>query len=36
MLTYLREAETFAEALGDHRRLGWVSARMAQYFWLGR
>jgi class 3 adenylate cyclase/tetratricopeptide (TPR) repeat protein len=35
ILTYLREAETFAEALGDQRRLGWVSARLAQYFWLG-
>jgi tetratricopeptide (TPR) repeat protein len=35
ILIYLREAETFAEALGDHRRLGWVSARMAHYFWLG-
>jgi class 3 adenylate cyclase/tetratricopeptide (TPR) repeat protein len=34
ILTYLREAETFAEVLGDHRRLGWVSARLAQYFWL--
>jgi tetratricopeptide (TPR) repeat protein len=31
--TCLREAETFAEALGDHRRLGWVSARMANQFW---
>jgi class 3 adenylate cyclase len=35
ILTYLREAETFAEALGDHRRLGWVSARMANHFWQG-
>ena len=33
ILTYLREAETFAETLGDHRRLGWVLARLAQYFW---
>jgi predicted ATPase len=35
VLTYLREAETFAEALGDHRRLGWVLARLAQSFWMG-
>jgi tetratricopeptide (TPR) repeat protein len=35
ILTYLREAETFAETLGDQRRLGWVSARIAQYFWAG-
>jgi class 3 adenylate cyclase/tetratricopeptide (TPR) repeat protein len=35
ILTYLREAEAFAEALGDHRRLGWVSARMANHFWQG-
>ncbi len=35
VLTYLREAEAFAEALGDHRRLGWISARLAHYFWQG-
>ena len=34
ILTYLREAETFAEALGDHRRLGLISARMANAFLL--
>jgi class 3 adenylate cyclase/tetratricopeptide (TPR) repeat protein len=33
MLTYLREAETFAETLGDQRRLGWVSVRIAMYLW---
>jgi class 3 adenylate cyclase/tetratricopeptide (TPR) repeat protein len=33
-LTYLREAETLAMALGDQRRLGWVSAYMTSYFWL--
>jgi tetratricopeptide (TPR) repeat protein len=35
ILTCLREAETFAEALGDHRRLGLVAARMAHVSWLG-
>jgi tetratricopeptide (TPR) repeat protein len=30
ILAYLCEAETVAEALGDHRRLGWVLARMSQ------
>ena len=35
ILTCLREAETLAEALGDHRRLGLVAARMAHVSWLG-
>ena len=30
---YLHEAETLARALDDQRRLGRVSASMAQYFW---
>ncbi len=34
ILDDLREAETLAEALGDHRRLGLISAYMAQYYWL--
>jgi tetratricopeptide (TPR) repeat protein len=33
--TCLHEAETFAEALGDHRRLGLVLARTANFFWMG-
>jgi tetratricopeptide (TPR) repeat protein len=32
--TYLRQAESMAEALGDQWRLGWVLARLSQYFWL--
>jgi class 3 adenylate cyclase/tetratricopeptide (TPR) repeat protein len=35
ILTCLREAETFAETLGDQRRLGWILARLSQYFWMG-
>jgi tetratricopeptide (TPR) repeat protein len=35
ILTCLREAETFAEALGDQRRLGSVLARLSQYFLMG-
>jgi class 3 adenylate cyclase/tetratricopeptide (TPR) repeat protein len=31
---YLREAEALAEALGDHRRLGYVARHMAFYFGL--
>jgi tetratricopeptide (TPR) repeat protein len=31
---YLHEAETLAQALGDQRRLGRVSASMTHYFWL--
>jgi class 3 adenylate cyclase/tetratricopeptide (TPR) repeat protein len=33
ILTYLREAEVFAQALGDQHRLGWVAAYMANQFW---
>jgi tetratricopeptide (TPR) repeat protein len=37
---HLRRAAELAEALGDHRRLGWVAAYMSHYFWrvgdLGR
>ncbi len=33
ILDYLHEAETLAQALGDQRRLGRVSASMAHYFW---
>jgi predicted ATPase len=36
ILDCLREAETLAETLGDHRRLGQASAYMAQYFWFCR
>jgi tetratricopeptide (TPR) repeat protein len=32
MLHHLRQAETLATALDDQRRLGWVSAYMANYF----
>jgi class 3 adenylate cyclase/tetratricopeptide (TPR) repeat protein len=32
ILHHLREAETLATALDDQRRLGWVSAYMANYF----
>jgi tetratricopeptide (TPR) repeat protein len=32
-LTYLREAEVLAQALGDQHRLGWVAAYMANEFW---
>jgi class 3 adenylate cyclase/tetratricopeptide (TPR) repeat protein len=34
ILEHLREAETLAQALGDQRRLGWLSAYMTHYFWL--
>ena len=35
MLETLREAETLAETLGDHRRLGRVSAHMCYAFlWM--
>src|SRR5262249_26478852 len=33
MFDPLREAEALAEALGDQRRLGQVSAYLSQYFW---
>jgi tetratricopeptide (TPR) repeat protein len=33
-LAYLREAEPLAEALGDQRRLGWLSASMSYCFWV--
>jgi class 3 adenylate cyclase/tetratricopeptide (TPR) repeat protein len=33
MLTYLREAEATAEALGDQLRLGRISSHMAYCFW---
>jgi tetratricopeptide (TPR) repeat protein len=33
LLDCLREAEPLAETLGDQRRLGQVSAYLAQYFW---
>jgi tetratricopeptide (TPR) repeat protein len=33
VITYLREAETFAENLGDTRRLGRVLSSMTHYFW---
>ena len=33
MFDLLREAEVLAEALGDQRRLGQVSAYLSQYFW---
>ena len=33
-LDHLRAAETFAEALEDQRRLGWISCYMTHYFWL--
>jgi tetratricopeptide (TPR) repeat protein len=33
MLDALREADTLATALGDHRRLGQVATYMSQYFW---
>ncbi len=32
ILTYLREAEGLAQALGDERRLGWVAAYMTDCF----
>jgi tetratricopeptide (TPR) repeat protein len=32
-LTYLREAEGLAQALGDQHRLGWVTAYMANELW---
>ena len=35
-LEHLRRAETRAEALGDHRRLGWISSYLTQsYYTLG-
>jgi class 3 adenylate cyclase/tetratricopeptide (TPR) repeat protein len=33
MFDLLREAEVLAEALGDQRRLGHVSAYLSQYYW---
>jgi class 3 adenylate cyclase/tetratricopeptide (TPR) repeat protein len=33
VLTYLREAEGLAQALGDQHRLGWGAAYMASAFW---
>ena len=34
LFAHLQQAETLAEALGDHRRLGQVSALMGWYFWV--
>jgi tetratricopeptide (TPR) repeat protein len=34
VLTILREAETLAEALDDHRRLGRVCTYLLSYFWV--
>jgi tetratricopeptide (TPR) repeat protein len=34
ILDTLREAEPFAEALGDRRRMGRVSSLMSEYFWM--
>jgi class 3 adenylate cyclase/tetratricopeptide (TPR) repeat protein len=34
LLQCLREAESLAETLDDHRRLGWISAYMTQYYWI--
>jgi class 3 adenylate cyclase/tetratricopeptide (TPR) repeat protein len=34
ILDHLREAEALATALGDQRRLGWVSSYMSRYFWV--
>jgi class 3 adenylate cyclase/tetratricopeptide (TPR) repeat protein len=34
VLPYLREAETLAETLNDHHRLGLISAYMALYCWV--
>jgi tetratricopeptide (TPR) repeat protein len=34
LLQYLREAETLAERLDDHHRLGRIFAYMAYYFWI--
>jgi DNA-binding NtrC family response regulator/tetratricopeptide (TPR) repeat protein len=34
ILDHLREAEALAERIDDQRRLGWISAFMASYFWL--
>jgi tetratricopeptide (TPR) repeat protein len=33
LLQYLREAETLAETLDDHRRLGWILAYLTNYYW---
>jgi class 3 adenylate cyclase/tetratricopeptide (TPR) repeat protein len=33
VLTYLREADVLAQALGDQHRLGWVAAYMTNQFW---
>src|SRR5205823_403306 len=33
ILTYLREAEGLAQALGDQHRLGWVAAYRTNDFW---
>ena len=34
IIAHLREAETLAEALNDHRRLGQTYTYMASYFWV--
>jgi class 3 adenylate cyclase/tetratricopeptide (TPR) repeat protein len=34
MLDHLRRAETLAQTLGDHLRLGWVYATMSTNFWV--
>jgi predicted ATPase len=33
LLQYLREAETLAATLDDHRRLGWIFAYLTHYYW---
>src|SRR5262249_25168637 len=33
ILAHLRRAETLAQTLGDHLRLGWVYAAMGNNFW---
>ena len=34
LLDHLRRAETLAQTLGDHLRLGWVYADMSSNFWV--
>jgi tetratricopeptide (TPR) repeat protein len=34
IIAHLRQAESLAEALNDHRRLGQISTYMASYFWI--
>ena len=34
LVACLNEAQTFAETLGDQRRLGWVSVYMSHYLWM--